>query len=359
MQVPQEFIFGLCLFATVLALAFALSGLVFRKDPMASRLRPMSPDEYGGAPLRPMSGGRLSERSGGDWEVLDESRGGAAAGAGGELAMPVMERIGHAAGKPFMPKSAARQSKLRTQLMYAGIYSSNAMELMVGLKVILLAVGAVGGYIIGNILSGVGFAPWFVYVALYSGGVLGFFMPTFWLWMKIKGRKRSLESSLPDALDLMVVCVESGLTLDASLQRVGHEIALAHPEISKEFGITHMETRVGLQRVDALRNLGQRTGSPALQSLAAMLVQTERFGTSIAQALRVHAESLRVKRQHAAEEQAGKTTVKLAFPVVLCIFPTLLVVLGGPAFILFFRSPLFHRQSQQERQQGIQQVKNY
>ena len=361
MQVPQEFIFGLCLFATVLALAFALSGLVFKKDAVVSRLRPMSPDEYGGAPLRPMSGGRLAERSGGDWEVLDDSRGGGSAGAAstGELGMPVMERIGHAAGKPFMPKSAAKQSKLRTQLMHAGIYSSSAMELVVGLRVILLAIGAVGGYIIGNILSGVGFASWFVYVALYAGAVVGFFLPSFWLSMKIKGRKRALESSLPDALDLMVVCVESGLTLDASLQRVGHEIALAHPEISKEFGITHMETRVGLSRVDALRNLGQRTGSPALQSLAAMLVQTERFGTSIAQALRVHAESLRVKRQHAAEEQAGKTTVKLAFPVVLCIFPTLLVVLGGPAFILFFRSPLFHRQSQQERQQGIQQVRNY
>src|SRR5437016_3869869 len=113
------------------------------------------------------------------------------------------------------------------------------------------------------------------------------------------------------ALDLMVVCVEAGLTLDASVQRVGNEIAMAHPDISREFGITHMETRVGLARVDALRNLGQRTGSPALQSLAAMLVQTERFGTSIAQALRVHAESLRVKRQFAAEENAAKASVKL------------------------------------------------
>ena len=116
---------------------------------------------------------------------------------------------------------------------------------------------------------------------------------------------------------------------------------MAHPDISKEFGITHMETRVGLSRVDALRNLGDRTGSASLKSLAAMLVLTERFGTSIAQALRVHGESLRTKRQHAAEEQAAKTTVKLAFPVVLFIFPTLLVVLGGPAFILFFKSPIF------------------
>jgi tight adherence protein C len=227
------------------------------------------------------------------------------------------------------------------------------MELMVGLKVILLAAGAVGGYLFGNLFGG-----WFVYVALYVGALGGFMLPTFWLKMKIKSRRFSLNSSLPDALDLMVVCVESGLTLDAALQRVGHEIALAHPDISKEFGITHMETRIGLSRVDALRNLGQRTGSPALQSLAAMLVQTERFGTSIAQALRVHAESLRIKRQHNAEERAAKTTVKLAFPVVLCIFPTLLVVLGGPAFILFFRSPLFHRQSTQQRQQEVRDLRN-
>jgi tight adherence protein C len=347
MQISQEFIFGLCLFGTVVALSFALSGLVFRKDPVASRLRPMSHDELGGRSLGAGgSGGRLGEMGEASYEQ-------------GGAAVPVMERIGHVAGRPFMPKSAVKQSKLRQQLMYAGIYTANAMELVVGLKVILLAVGAVLGYVVGNILTPT-FGPWFVYLALYIGAVGGFFMPTIWLKMKIKGRRRALESSLPDALDLMVVCVESGLTLDASLQRVGHEIALAHPDISKEFGITHMETRVGLTRVDSLRNLGQRTGSPALQSLAAMLVQTERFGTSIAQALRVHAESLRVKRQHAAEEQAGKTTVKLAFPVVLCIFPVLLVVLGGPAFILFFHSPLFNRPSRsvQQQQQQISQVRN-
>ena len=140
----------------------------------------------------------------------------------------------------------------------------------------------------------------------------------------------------------MVVCVEAGLTIDAAIQRVGQEIALAHPDISRELGITHMETRVGVTRVDALRNLGIRTGVSSIQSLSAMLVQAERFGTSIGQALRVHADSLRVKRQHAAEERAAKTTVKLAFPVVLFIFPTVIVVLGGPAFILFLRSALFN-----------------
>ena len=314
MEFNQEFIFGVCLFATVTVLAFALSGLVFRKDRVTARLRRSLPIEQ---------------------EVLDAEpldiphRGGVT---------PVMERIGHAAARPFMPKSPVKQSKLRRQLMNAGIYSPQAMELIVGLKVILLAIGAVSGYAIGSAFGGL-----LVYIAAYTGALLGFLLPGFWLSARIAGRRKALDAALPDALDLMVVCVESGLTLDASLKRVGEEISLAHPDISREFGITHMETRVGLSRIEALRNLGQRTGCASLQSLAAMLVQTERFGTSIAQALRVHAESLRVKRQHAAEEQAAKTSVKLAFPVVLFIFPTLLVVLGGPAIILFIKSPLFHR----------------
>jgi tight adherence protein C len=313
-MVAQELIFAGCLFATVAVLAYSLSGLVFRKDPLADRLR---------------GGQRETGR-----ETEEQRR------VSHERVVPVMERIGHVAARPFMPRSATKQSSLRRQLMHAGIYTSSAMELIVALKVIGFGFGAVAGYLVGMLLGG---ALLLLIGAAYAGALLGFLLPVLWLRARIRGRQRSLEAALPDALDLLVVCVESGLTLDSALQRVGHEIALAHPDISKEFGITHMETRVGLSRTDALRNLGQRTGSASMQSLAAMLVQTERFGTSIAQALRVHAESLRTRRQHAAEEQAAKTTVKLAFPVVLFIFPTLLVVLGGPAFILFFKSPLFDR----------------
>jgi tight adherence protein C len=316
MVINQELIFAAGLFATVVVLAFALSGLVFRKDRVSARLRRTLPLEQDVIELEPV-------------DSVGGPRG---------AATPVMERIGHAAARPFMPKTAAKQSKFRRQLMNAGIYSSQAMELFVGAKVILLAVGGLLGYLIGSMFPG-----YIVYVTIYGLCVLGFFLPDFWLRAKIASRRRALDAALPDALDLMLVCVESGLTLDASLKRVGEEIALAHPDISRELGITHMETRVGLSRIEALRNLGQRTGCASLQSLAAMLVQTERFGTSIAQALRVHAESLRIKRQHAAEEQAAKTSVKLAFPVVLFIFPTLLVVLGGPAIILLIKSPLFHR----------------
>jgi tight adherence protein C len=310
MQITQEMLFAAGLFLTVVVLAFALSGLVFRRDRATQRLRRSLPLEQ---------------------EVLE---GEPARAAGRDM----MERLGHAAARPFMPKSAVKQSKLRRQLMNAGFYTGQAMEVIVGMKVILLAIGAVLGYLVGSMFSGI-----LLYIFVYSGALLGFLLPEFWLRARIASRRKALESALPDALDLLVVCVESGLTLDASLQRVGQEIALAHPDISREFGITHMETRIGLSRIEALRNLGQRTGCASLQSLAAMLVQTERFGTGIAQALRVHAESLRIKRQHAAEEQAQKTSVKLTFPVVLFIFPCLLVVLGGPAFILLWKSPLMHR----------------
>ena len=326
----QELIFAGLLFATVAFLAYALSGLVFKKDAVAHRLRPGLPPE---AELT-----RPGKRIGDDLDDPDIGGMSGGGGGGGAVVVPVVERIGAAAARPFMPKSAVKQSSLRRQLMHAGYYSAQSMEMIVGLKVILLAAGAIAGYLVGAMVGGLG-----MYLCLYLGAVIGFVAPGLWLSRKIRKRRKSLDAALPDALDLLVVCVESGLTLDAAMQRVGHEISLAHPDISKEFGITHMETRVGLTRVDALRNLGQRTGCPSLQSLAAMLVQTERFGTSIAQALRVHGESLRTKRQHAAEEQAAKTTVKLAFPVVLFIFPTLIVVLGGPAFILFFKSPLFNR----------------
>jgi tight adherence protein C len=138
----------------------------------------------------------------------------------------------------------------------------------------------------------------------------------------------------------MVVCVEAGLTVDAAMQRVGQELAIAHPAVSREFGISHMETRVGLSRSQALKNLGERTGNAALQSLATMLIQADRFGTSIAQALRVHSDTLRTQRQQLAEESAAKATVKLSFPLVLFIFPATFIVLVGPTIVNIAHSEL-------------------
>ena len=248
----------------------------------------------------------------------------------------MLQKIGQAAAKPFEAKTREEQSVRRRRLAMAGIYSPSAQRLLDGIKVILSSAGLVGGYFIGvamgNMLLGVALC-----------GLAGYLSPVIWLKNRIKKQQKALDRGLADAIDLLVVCVESGLTVDSAMQRVGQEINIAHPSLSREMEIVHMETRVGLARSEALKNLGVRTGSPALQALAAMLIQAERFGTSIASALRVHADSLRVNRQHQAEEIAAKATVKLSFPVVLFIFPAVLIVLAGPACIGLFNSALFDK----------------
>ncbi|MGH7176448.1 MAG: type II secretion system F family protein [Tepidisphaeraceae bacterium] len=303
----SQLLFGVCVFGAATTLAYLLVAPLLRAgdNPLAQRLR-------GAGESRP-----------------PPSEGGIG---------PIMQRLSAAAAKPLLPKRRDEQSRLRKRLGFAGFYTNSAMHIFVGSKILIMAAGALGGFVAGLMVT-----EYFALTVWMSAmcGLLGYMLPTIWLSLEIRRRQWALQTSLPDALDLMVVCVEAGLTIDAAIQRVGQEIALAHADISRELGITHMETRLGVSRIDALRNLGKRTGSAPLQSLAAMLVQAEKFGTSIGQALRVHADSLRVKRQHLAEEKAAKTTVKLAFPVVLFIFPTVIMVLGGPAFILLFKSPLF------------------
>jgi tight adherence protein C len=249
--------------------------------------------------------------------------------------LPVLQRIGQAAAEPFMPKTREKQSGLRQNLARAGIYSPSAVRLMTGCKVIFLVAGLVAGYVFG--------LAWdLVLLGVSLGGIAGYLLPTLWLRLRVQTNQRYLNHGLADALDLMVVCVEAGLTVDAAMQRVGQELGLVHPALSRELGIAHMETRVGLSRTDALRNLGQRTGNSALQSLAAMLIQADRFGTSIGQALRIHADTLRQNRQHAAEEMAAKASVKMTFPLVLFVFPATFIILAGPTVVKMMQSPLFN-----------------
>jgi len=257
-----------------------------------------------------------------------------AAGGSGEGVVPILQKISTAAAQPFMPTSREKQSSLRRNLGYAGIYSPGAIKLVTGAKVICLFLGLVGGYALGLLMDN-------MMMGIPLGGLIGYFLPRFWVARSIKKNQRGLTNGLPDALDLMVVCVEAGLTVDAAMQRVGQELGIAHPQLSRELGIAHMETRVGLSRQEAMKNLGVRTGNAALQSLAAMLIQADRFGTSIANALRIHAESLRTKRQHAAEEMAAKASVKMSFPLVLFIFPSTFIVLAGPTVIGLMKSALF------------------
>jgi tight adherence protein C len=219
-------------------------------------------------------------------------------------------------------------------LVEAGFRGPGAATVFRGVRVALPI--AAGG-------SAVLFLPFF---GLGTGGSLfaavwmaaaGWIAPGFFVGRRARSRQREIQRALPDALDLLVVCVEAGLGLNQALMRVSQEIRHVSALIGDELGLVNLEIRAGVPRPDALRNLGSRTGVPELRSLAAMLIQTDRFGTSIAQAMRVHADTLRTKRRQRAEEAAAKTTVKLVFPLVLFIFPAMFVVLLGPAVIQISR----------------------
>lgn len=240
-----------------------------------------------------------------------------------EKAAPVL-------AKPVKPKSADEQSQLRIRLANAGIRKDSAPVVFLASKTILgiglliltlfLSLGA--GHPLKKVLG----------FTLFAGGI-GFLLPEVWLYLAIKDRQEKIRYALPDCLDLMVVSVEAGLGLDAALIRVANEMGRVHPELSEEFMITNMEMQMGLPRSEALSNLAERTGVSEVRSLTAMLIQAERFGTSIAKALRTHADSLRTKRRQEAEERAAKTAVKLILPLILFIFPAIFVVLAGPAVL--------------------------
>ena len=165
------------------------------------------------------------------------------------------------------------------------------------------------------------------------GAVLGWVMPTFIVGAKANRRKKEILRALPDALDLLVVCVEAGLGLNQALQRVSEEIAIISPALGEQMGLVNLEIRAGTPRDDALRNFANRTDLDDVRSLSAVLIQTERFGTSVAQALRIHADTLRTKRRQRVEEASAKTAIKMLFPLVFCIFPALFLVILGPGVL--------------------------
>ncbi len=175
------------------------------------------------------------------------------------------------------------------------------------------------------------------FLALVMAG-MGYTLPGLWLARKTRARQKQIENGLPDALDLLIVCVEAGAGLDAALVKASEELALAYPFLAEELRLITIETRAGKPRLEAFRNFAQRTGVDDVRALVAMLVQTDRFGTSIAQALRTHAAVARTKRRQRAEERAAKLGVKLVFPLVFCLFPALYVVVLGPAVIKIMHS---------------------
>jgi tight adherence protein C len=193
------------------------------------------------------------------------------------------------------------------------------------------------------LMAGAGFVAVIVFTGLDNlfllGGIsgLGFFLPRFILKRMIKARQHRIRIGLPDALDLTVICVEAGLALDQALVRVGQDLQHAHPDLSDEFHLVNLELRAGKPRVEALRNLVERTAVDDIRALVGTLIQTDRFGTSVAQALRVHSDSLRTERRQRAEEQAAKTTIKMVPPLVIFVLPSIIFVTIGPAVIELIR----------------------
>lgn len=233
----------------------------------------------------------------------------------------------------------AQPSHLRSLFLQAGFRGEHALTAFLGFKIlgaaILTAAGILWRYLAPPTSSAL--VPVLFVVSL---ALLGWYLPDIVLQLRIAHRKELLLDGFPDALDLMVVCVESGMGLDAAVTRVGEEIRLSSPVVSEEFRLLSLELRAGKMRQDALRALAMRTGLEEFISLASLLIQTDRFGTSVAQALRVHADSVRVKRALRAEEIAAKLPVKLVLPLVFFIFPSIFVVILGPASIKIYRSLL-------------------
>ena len=224
----------------------------------------------------------------------------------------------------------------RKLLVQAGFRGSRALSLYQGIRVALPVGLAAVAFILVPALLGPSFAGAFLGAVWF--GVMGWVAPAFYIGRRAKARQKELQLALPDTLDLMVVCVEAGLGLSQAILRVSEEIRHVSIVTSQEFALVNLEMRAGTSREDALRNLGERTGQEDLRSLVAMLIQTDRFGTSIAQALRVHSDTLRSKRKQRAEEAAAKTTIKMLFPLVFFIFPALFVVILGPAVIKIVRA---------------------
>jgi tight adherence protein C len=220
--------------------------------------------------------------------------------------------------------------RIRERLFHAGYRSRDAISAFFAARY-ALALGPTTLVLIGSPLLPGGLRTAFVPAVLLLG--IGYVAPSFWLDRRIGKRQEAIRHALPDALDLLVVCAEAGLGLDAGLQRVTRDMDVSHPEMTDELKIVIAEIRAGVDRMEALRNLGKRTGLDDIQSLVMTLAQSMRFGTSIAESLRYYSEELRTKRMQAAREQAAKLTVKMALPLGLCFMPGFLIITAGAAIL--------------------------
>lgn len=239
-----------------------------------------------------------------------------------------LSRIGNLVIKETVPSYGV----IRTRFLQAGIRNPNAVYVFWGIK-LLLAVLLTVLFLLAKFYFHIPLQQTHFLLITLLTALIGLYLPDIWLKMMTDRRKNSLARSFPDALDLMVVCVEAGVGLDAAFNRVAQEFKLAQRELSQEFRLVNLELRAGKSRTEALNNLAKRTGLDEIKSFASLMIQTMQFGTSISQALQVYAETFRTNRRQKAEELAAKLPVKLLFPTAVCIFPALFIIILGPAVI--------------------------
>jgi tight adherence protein C len=245
------------------------------------------------------------------------------------LLVTVMEQIG-----AQIPVATQDALAARRELIAAGIRWEGAVAVLYGIKVVLCAVLLILAFtyradVTSNSILRI--------VLVVAAGLVGYFGPSLYLERMVDKRREELRLSLPDALDLMVVSIEAGLGLDQAVQYVGRELEVTHKDLSDELSLVNLEIRAGKRRAEALRNLAERTGEREIGKLVAILIQTDKFGTSMAESLRTHSDFMRVRRRQEAEERAGKVGVKLVFPIFFCILPAMLLVSAGPGLLQVFK----------------------
>lgn len=314
----MEIIYAVVAFFIVAGTMIVVALLAERWDPVVRRLR--GPMQTGGK--------TITEESILRWEETEDS------------VLPwrrVLEKVGQALLGGERAQREMRRSAIRQRLMWAGFHNPRIVLFFLGAKLIL-AIGLAYSYTMYGVLLHRALAQVLLVSAIL--GVLGFFLPDFWLSQRIKVRQREIQNALPDMLDLLVVCVEAGLGLDAAIAKMTDPDLSRNTPLEEEMRRVHLEFRAGRPRDESLRALGERTGVQAVRAIVAAFVQTEKLGTSLANTLRVHAEGARVERRHRAEKAAYLAPVKMLFPIVFFLFPAIFVVTLAPAVLklsLMFR----------------------
>ena len=249
--------------------------------------------------------------------------------AGGSTIVTFLQQIGS-----HIPSSEQDSATLKTMLLQAGFRSEQAAAAFYGIRI--LTTGAMLGLCL-MVQSKSAANPAMSVAVVVFGAAVGWVLPRMMLEKKVKRRQETIRLSLPDALDLLVVSVEAGLGLDQAIQHVARELDVSHPELSEELTMVTLEMRAGKRRAEALRNFSERSGEPEVRKLVAIMVQNDRFGTSMGESLRTHSDFMRTRRRQEAEERAGKVGVKLVFPIFFFVLPSMLIVAAGPGILQIFK----------------------